>query len=646
MIRSLARFAFTAVLVAPFAASASAGDYIAGFEEVSVASGFLEPTSICFLEDENHFLVSEKRGRIFRVRDGVVEQPALLTLPVATESDRGIFCVVRDPGFSEGTGFVYVLYTPFVLPRVTRVSRYFVSALGVGEEEVVIDGLPSDSGQHSGGGMAFGTDGKLYVATGDGGDVSMRAQDPALLHGAILRFNADGTVPDDNPFVGVPGFRPEVFAKGFRNPWRITCDAVTGQLYVNDVGRALIEEVNSVDPGANHGWPLFEGPGMTAGFVDPIHHYPHPGGDSAAVTGGVLYRGAEYPLEFDGSYFFTDYNNGLMERLVLDEAGEVVSVLPFASGLTRPVTMNEGPDGAIYYAAFYDGEIFRIGYVGSANRRPTLAVTFSPDSDVAPFDLVFDTSGSRDPDGDPLTFTYKFDTAEVFSTSDTTFVRHMTDPRVHEIRVIVADGRGGSDRVTVHVDAENDPPVPVITAPATGTPYSGGELFSFAGFATDPEDGPLPPEALSWRVIFHHLDHTHSFLGPIDGVSGAAFRVPRGGETATSVGYEIRLDATDSRGITRSASVNLVPRLVTFRVETVPAGLPVSLDGTPTPTPFDVLTVAGVRRTLGSAGAFAGPDERLYGLWRWADFNRAERAVTVESEGIVFHGIFKPVYRY
>jgi glucose/arabinose dehydrogenase len=182
--------------------------------------------------------------------------------------------------------------------------------------------------------MAFGPDGYLYLGIGDGaggGDPFNLAQDPATIHGTIVRINVDATdgrngqygIPVSNPFASgtLPGggvALPEVFAYGFRNPWRMSFDAVTGDLYVGEVGRAVIEEINLVTAGGNYGWPLKEGTfrhypnatvstdlsGLPEGLIDPLAQYEHDEG--VAIMGGFVYRGSAIP-ELVGQYVFGDF---------------------------------------------------------------------------------------------------------------------------------------------------------------------------------------------------------------------------------------------------------------------------------------------------------------------------------------------------
>ena len=183
--------------------------------------------------------------------------------------------------------------------------------------------------------MQFGLDGMLYVGTGDGGgggDTLGSGQNLDTLLGKILRIDVSSlpyTVPPDNPFVGQPGKRPEIWAFGVRNPWRFSFDATTRRLYIADVGQGNREEVDVVAAsaaGLNYGWNLWEGascyPSGTscnpAGITMPLIDYGH--GDGCSITGGYVYRGSALP-EIAGRYFYSDFCSGWLRSFLVTDAG-------------------------------------------------------------------------------------------------------------------------------------------------------------------------------------------------------------------------------------------------------------------------------------------------------------------------------------
>jgi glucose/arabinose dehydrogenase len=261
---------FLVLLVVAWSATAQASGAPAGFTESTVATGLRQPTAIAFLPDGG-LLVTEKGGALKLVRAGSVS--LLTTLPVCPEVSMGLLGIAVDPGFS-ANGHVYVYRTVAgaggcgtEAGRFNRVGRLTLSG------DAVVDGpvnLPfavrTDNGQHNGGTLRVGIDGKLYLSTGDTGVGDFKgggaktlpgesanpfAQDLTELPGKVLRVNLDGSIPADNPFAGQAGARGEIFAYGFRNPFRFGIDPVTGLLWLGDVGQSTWEELNVIRRGGN-----------------------------------------------------------------------------------------------------------------------------------------------------------------------------------------------------------------------------------------------------------------------------------------------------------------------------------------------------------------------------------------------------------
>src|SRR5262245_6677470 len=167
--------------------------------------------------------------------------------------------------------------------------------------------------------MHFGLDGKLYVAVGENG-VPTHSQRLDNLFGKMLRLNDDGSIPEDNPYVGVKGARPEIWAHGFRNPYTFGVQPNTGRIFVNDVGSkgpGRAEEVNDLVGGGNYGWPLYEGYSEDPDYVSPVLAYgPGFGGANCSINGGAFYNPTvmQFPTEYEGTYFFGDYCGGWIKR--------------------------------------------------------------------------------------------------------------------------------------------------------------------------------------------------------------------------------------------------------------------------------------------------------------------------------------------
>ncbi|MGH7586583.1 MAG: PQQ-dependent sugar dehydrogenase, partial [Gemmatimonadales bacterium] len=300
-------------------------------------------------------------GRIFlAIQDGSVriyQNGALLPTPFATvnaqrQGERGLIGLALHPDFASNH-WVYVHYTTDQGGAHGRISRLTANGDVASGETVLVD-LPalSSSLNHNGGGLAFGPDGKLYVAVGDNGQAS-NSQSLSSVFGKVLRFNADGSIPADNPFYSsTSGINRATWARGLRNPFTLAFDPGGNRFFVNDVGAANWEEINQGAVGANYGWPGSEGPANTTGTTDPRFAYPHSGSFVAgqAIVGAAFYRPAtaSFGAEYVGDFFFADYVEGWVARL--DPAhGDAVSL--FATGLRYITALGVGRDGFLYLGA-------------------------------------------------------------------------------------------------------------------------------------------------------------------------------------------------------------------------------------------------------------------------------------------------------
>lgn len=306
-----------------------------------VVSGFNSPTLMAFPPDgSGRLFVGEQDGVIFIVKDGKLSETPFLDIgDLLTDdvfqggySERGLLGLAFHPDFkTNNTFFIYYINRQ----NETVVARYRVNASDPNRADpssaAPILTVKHPFENHKGGQIAFGPDGYLYIGIGDGGslgDPQGNGQNLKTLLGKILRIDVNKTegnsaygIPSDNPFVGgTAGARPELWAYGFRNPWRFSFDLRTGDLFIGDVGEARFEEVNyqpAVSKGGqNYGWNRYEGgspfaPGVTLDGISqttlPIFVYPHSIG--CAVSGGYVYRGSTLPA-LAGSYIFGDYCYG------------------------------------------------------------------------------------------------------------------------------------------------------------------------------------------------------------------------------------------------------------------------------------------------------------------------------------------------
>ncbi|MFD2588249.1 PQQ-dependent sugar dehydrogenase [Croceitalea marina] len=297
----------------------------------------------------NRIFVAEKGGaiRVFENDESTTETNVFLDLrgTISTSSEQGLLGFAFHPNFTSNA-YVYACYTPS--EGLSVISRFTVSTTNQNSvdlaSELVIIEIPQPATNHNGGQIAFGSDGYLYIAMGDGGgsgDPGGNAQNRTNLLGNILRIDVDNqegglnyAIPSDNPFVDDTASRDEIFAYGFRNPWRMSFDTTTGKLWTGDVGQNEIEEIDVVEPGGNYGWKLFEGTSCFSGDCDdtgliaPIFEYNQDNGDRS-ITGGYVYRGDDITT-LQGKYVYGDFVSGRI--WVLEEDGSANELL-LESGL-------------------------------------------------------------------------------------------------------------------------------------------------------------------------------------------------------------------------------------------------------------------------------------------------------------------------
>ena len=311
---------------------------------------------------DGRLFVAEQGGALRVVKNGALLATPFVSLTVDSSGERGLIGVALDPAFAVN-GFAYVHHTVASGGAHNRISRFTANGdvAAPGSERVLVE-LPALSAatNHNGGALHFGLDGKLYVGVGENATPS-RSQDLADPFGKLLRFNADGSIPPDNPFyASQSGVARAIWAYGLRNPFTFAVQPVTGRIHINDVGNVTWEEVNVGQAGANYGWPGSEGPGnVTAGITGPLFTYKHsaavpagsgPGGffTGFAIAGGAFYPDSgPFPAAYRGQYYFADFASRFVARLDLAD-GNDHAAYAFATLSDAPVDMLVGGDGALY----------------------------------------------------------------------------------------------------------------------------------------------------------------------------------------------------------------------------------------------------------------------------------------------------------
>jgi cysteine-rich repeat protein len=359
---------------------------------IRVASGLSSPVHITAPRlDPNRLFIVEQDGRIRIIKNGVLLATPFLAIEgrVGCCGERGLLSLAFHPDY-ENNGFFFVYYTDN--GGDVQISRFSVSGnpdqANAGSELSLLTIEHSTFGNHNGGQLAFGPDGYLYAAIGDGGsggDPFEAGQDDTTLLGKQLRIDVDDmtipAVPPSNPNAGAGLPLGLIWAKGLRNPWRFSFDRGTGDLYIADVGQNAVEEVDfqpaASTGGLNYGWDIFEGstcyeplplfptcPAPPTGYTMPVTEYSHAQGCS--ITGGFVYRGCRMP-DMHGTYFYSDLCSafirtfqGVSGGVAQNEQDRTADVAP-GGGLSigTPVSFGEDARGELYISD-YDGEIYKI----------------------------------------------------------------------------------------------------------------------------------------------------------------------------------------------------------------------------------------------------------------------------------------------
>lgn len=348
-----------------------------------IADGLDAPVDVAVRPAEPDALyVVEQGGRIVVVRDGTLAREPVLDIAgiVTAGGEQGLLGLAFHPDPADDRLFVYYtaldgdqIVSSFELPREEGATADPAS-------EVRILDMADRFGNHNGGGLAFGPDGYLYIATGDGGgggDPLGSGRDLSSPLGKVLRIDIDRSepgspyaIPADNPYATTPGARPQTWVSGLRNPWRIRFDSATGDLWIGDVGQGAWEEIDRVPAGAgglDFGWNIMEGSHCyeppegcdREGLTLPVTEYGHDLGCS--VTGGTVYRGTAWPA-LAGYYVFADYCSGRFWAIPADAQPTVEPVVVLESD--RNISAIASDAAGELVATDRGGELLRISAPG------------------------------------------------------------------------------------------------------------------------------------------------------------------------------------------------------------------------------------------------------------------------------------------
>jgi PKD repeat protein len=595
-------------------------------------------------------LLSSKGGQVYVLEDPDNSDDNIFIFDldghVCVNGERGLQSVLPHPDFINNQ-YIYMYFSSFVdgcaedakVGPPNHLSRFTMDKetlrIDIDSEMVILETSPGAKFMHNGGAMAFGNDGMLYLTIGDGGiREPPNAQDLSILFGKVIRIDENGIAPRDNPFTvesggtGVPcakngGVPPpgspdeavceEIYSYGLRNPFRLAMDVNTKDkvlFHVGDVGASHWEEISeggSDYKGANYGWPIHEGPCKIAttddcpvvnSFINPIYYYQHIKlAEGGCVTGAAFVPDGLWPEQY--KYLFIDFIYGNIYNLIEDQdraCRDCIPPIPAYHNETfysrdKMVDIFFGPykdTQAMYVISRNEGQsIRRIRYTGSSNRAPVANITSSMNHGGVNDVIVFNGSGSSDPDGDDISYLWDFGDG---TTANEEIPEHSFSERgEYTVTLTVEDKKHqtNQDFVLIVIGA---PPVASMQSPASGDEFEVGQVLRVIGDATDSIGKILSDSQISWEVRQHHEHHFHPFL---DRTQGNDFDLdpapdPEDFLAATTSYLEVIMYATDDNGLTTTVSRNIQPKKVILDIDSSPQGLQVLVDEFPVVTPANI----------------------------------------------------------
>ena len=586
----------------PAAAAGNAAfpDLPVGFAKVQLATGLKNPTAIAFAPNGDIYIAQQK-GAILLYRGGAVQATPVITIPADSGTETGILGLALDPNFSTN-GYMYVGYTTVDLH--SQLSRFTVTGGGttssLASEVVYWRGNQLQIFHHAINDVHIGPDGKLWFSVGDNDPSITNATVLTNGYGKIHRLNLDGTVPADNPFVNVPGAVPSIYAYGLRNPFRFTF-LPNGQAMSEDTGSSYWEELDKIQRGGNYGWDFYEGNCFSCGYINPVYAYGHLPTDGAA-SAIAAYTGNVFPSTYANTVFFGDYNRHDIEAVKFDPTYTTeVSDTVFDSSVGTIADLQEGPDGNLYYVSIYEGQFWKIYPTGPF--APTAAASASPNAGQAPLTVQFSSTGSTDPTGLPLTYSWDFGDGSPVSTDPNPSHTYGADGTY--TATLTLDG-ASTGTATTQVVVGSSPPAASMLSPTAGATYDGGQTISFSGSATDGTDGTEPGSAFAWKVDFvangvvqpFYTSEVPEPFYSTSGVSSGSFQIRSDVSNTPSTFYRVTMTVTDSLGLTSTVVRDIHPNLTSWTVGSNVPGSLVFVDGTLQTTPYTTTDVVGVAHVL------------------------------------------------
>jgi len=598
----------------------------AGFKQTQLAGGLKKPVVLAFPPGGDVW-IGEQGGTILDYHNGAVQSTPIVTLPnVYSTGECGLLGIALDPNFASN-GYVYISYVVNVTKSgvtqpFTRLSRFSYSGgtINPATEKVYYQGNQAQNQHHPGNDLQLGPDGKLWWSVGDNVPAITNGEALSNIYGKFLRFNLDGTIPADNPFVNIPSAVPAIYAYGLRNPFRFTF-LPNGQAMTENTGSSFWEDLDTIQPGGNYGWDYFEGNCGSCGYLNPTYAYGHYPVDGAA-SAIAAYSGSTFPKAYDHVVFFGDYNRRDIEALTFDPSYQTVtSDTVFDTNAGTIADLVEGPDGNLYFVSIFEGTLSEITAPGPF--PPTAKASATPSAGQAPLTVQFSSAGSSDPYGQALGYSWDFGDGTTSTSANPSHV--YSSNGTYTVKLTVKGGGGQTATSTTTVVVGQSPPTASITAPST---YNAGDTVAFSGTATDPVDGTLPGYDYTWQVDFinngmvqpsYYAEVPDPFWGPTTGITSGSFQIPTDVSQVPGSFYRITLNVTDSAGLQRVVTKDIHPNLTNWSVSGSVPGTGYFVDGawhTGTYSTQDVVGVQHILTGMPLAQVISGTRYRFAG---WAD---------------------------
>ena len=598
-----------------------------GFKQTQLAGGLKKPVVLAFAPGGDIW-IGEQGGTILDYHNGAVQATPIVTLPsVYSTGECGLLGLAFDPNFASN-GYVYISYVvnvtnkSGVIQPFSRLSRFTYSGgtINPATEKVYYQGNQAQNQHHPGNDLQVGPDGKLWWSVGDNVPAITNGEALSNIYGKMLRFNLDGTIPADNPFVNVPSAVPAIYSYGLRNPFRFTF-LPTGQPMTEDTGSSYWEEMDTLQAGGNYGWDYFEGNCFSCGYLNPAYAYGHYAVDGAS-SAIAAYSGSTFPKAYDHVVFVGDYGRRDIEAISFDPSYQTeISDTVFDPNAGTIADLVEGPDGNLYFVSVFEGTFSEITAPGPF--APTAKASATPSAGQAPLTVQFSSAGSSDPYGQPLSYSWDFGDGATSTGANPS--HQYTANGTYKVKLTVTGGGGQTATSSTTVVVGQSPPTASITAPAT---YNAGDTIPFSGTATDPVDGTLPGYDYTWQADFisngavqpsYSAGVPYPFYGPATGSTSGSFQVPNDVSQVPGSFYRITLTVTDSAGLQTVVTKDIHPNLTGWSVSSNVPGTGYFVDGAWHTGTYSTQDVVGVKHILTGMPLAQVSGGTRYRFAGWAD---------------------------